>query len=99
MEIISIEARTYEAIMERFKATAQRVAALRKRSESKELKEWLDSQDVCEILGVTKRTVQTLRETGKLGFTMITHKTYYRREDVKKFLDASLTRKEVRNGK
>ena len=85
--------------MERFQATVRKVAALRKRSESKELKEWLDSQDVCEILGVTKRTVQTLRETGKLGFTMIAHKVYYRREDVKKFLDASLIRKEVRNGK
>lgn len=99
MEVISIEARTYEAMMKRFQATAQRVADLRKRSESKDLKEWLDSQDVCEILGVTKRTVQTLRETGKLGFTMIAHKTYYRREDVKKFLETSIIRKEVRNGK
>ena len=99
MEIISIDARTYEAMISRFQATTQKVAALRKRSESKELKEWLDSQDVCEILGVTKRTVQTLRETGKLGYTMIAHKVYYRREDVKKFLDASVTRKEVRNGK
>jgi excisionase family DNA binding protein len=86
-------------MISRFQATTQKVAALRKHSESKELKEWLDSQDVCEILGVTKRTVQTLRETGKLGFTMIAHKVYYRREDVKKFLDASLTRKEVQNGK
>ncbi len=99
MEIISIEARIYAAMMERFQATVRKVAALSKYSESKELKEWLDSQDVCEILGVTKRTVQTLRETGKLGYTMIAHKVYYRREDVKKFLDASVTRKEVRNGK
>ena len=99
MEIISIEARIYAAMMERFQATVRKVAALRKYSESKELKEWLDSQDVCEILGITKRTVQTLRETGKLGFTMIAHKVYYRSEDVKKFLDASVTRKEVRNGK
>ena len=99
MEIVSIEARTFEAMMSRFQAMTQKVAALRKRSKSKELKEWLDSQDVCETLGVTKRTVQTLRETGKLGYTMIAHKVYYRREDVKKFLDASVTRKEVRNGK
>jgi excisionase family DNA binding protein len=99
MEIVSIEARTFEAMMSRFQAMTQKVTALRKRSESKELKEWLDSQDVCEILGVTKRTVQTLRETGKLGYTMIAHKVYYRREDVKKFLDTSITRKEVRNGK
>jgi carbamoylphosphate synthase small subunit len=99
MEIISIEARTYEAMISRFQATTQKVTALRKRSESKKLKEWLDSQDVCEILGVTKRTVQTLRETGKLAYTMIAHKVYYRPEDVKKFLDASVTRKEVRNGK
>ena len=99
MEIISIEARAYEAMISRFQAVTQKVAALRKRSESKELKEWLDGQDVCEILGITKRTVQTLRETGKLGFTMIAHKVYYRSEDVKKFLDASLTRKEGQNGK
>jgi hypothetical protein len=66
MEVISIEARTYEAMTKRFQATAQRVAALRKHCESKKLKEWLDSQDVCEILGVTKRSVQTLRETSAL---------------------------------
>jgi excisionase family DNA binding protein len=77
---------------------ARRVATLRKRSESKELKEWLDSQDVCEILGVTKRTVQTLRETGRLAYTMIARKVFYRPQDVKKFLDASVARKEVRNG-
>lgn len=96
---MNIEARTYEAMIERFRATVQKVTDMRKRCQSKELKEWLDSQDVCEILGITKRTVQTLRETGKLSYTMITHKIYYRREDVKKFLDKSVTRKEVRNGK
>lgn len=99
MEIVSIEARTYEAMISRLQKVAQRVGTLRQQSESKELKEWLDSQDVCEILGITKRTVQTLRESGKLGYTMIAHKVYYRPEDVKKYLDACVTRKEVHNGK
>lgn len=44
MEVISIEARTYESMMKRFQATAQRVAALRKRSEGTFIKYYKISQ-------------------------------------------------------
>ena len=93
-----MEARTYEAMMSRFEAFAQRVDTLCHRHESRDLKEWLDSQDVCEILGVTKRTLQTLRDNGRLACTMIAHKVYYRPEDVQELIERFACGKEARNG-
>ena len=46
MEIINIEARTFEAMMERFEAFARKVDILCGQHKGKELKEWLDNQDV-----------------------------------------------------
>ena len=38
-------------------------------------------------LKLSKRTVQTLRSTGRLPYTRFNHKTYYRLEDVMKVLE------------
>lgn len=46
-------------------------------------KEWLDSDDVCRLLCISPRTLQTMRENGTLAYTKISHKVYYRPEDVK----------------
>ena len=46
-------------------------------------KDWLDSDDVCRRLCISPRTLQTMRENGTLAYTKISHKVYYRPEDVK----------------
>ena len=46
------------------------------------LRKWLDTQDVCQTLNICPRTVQTLRDNGTLAYTQISHKTYYKPEDV-----------------
>lgn len=51
------------------------------------LEKWLDNQEVCEILSISRRTLQILRDTGKLTFTMIDHKIYYRTKDVEAFIN------------
>jgi hypothetical protein len=51
------------------------------------LEKWLDNQEVCEIIGISKRTLQTLRDTSKIAFTMIEHKIYYRPKDVETFIN------------
>ncbi len=98
MEIVNIEARTFEVMMSRFEALARRVDDLCHRHRNKELKQWLDSQEVCEILGVTKRTLQTLRDNGRLAYTMIAHKTWYRPQDVQRLVGQLADRKDVRHG-
>ena len=48
--------------------------------------DWLHNGDVCQLLNISKRTLQHYRDTGVLPFTQIGHKCYYRREDVERLL-------------
>jgi hypothetical protein len=46
----------------------------------------LDNQDLAFLLKVSKRTLQRYRSNGTLPYFMIGHKTYYRTDDVRKFV-------------
>lgn len=87
MEIINVESQTWEMMMARLEAFAQRVESLCNISGDKTLQRWLDNQDVCEILNISKRTLQTYRDNGTLAYTQIGHKMYYRPEDVEQLID------------
>lgn len=47
----------------------------------------LDNHDLCQMLNVSKRTLQRYRSSGELPFQMIYHKTYYKESDVVKFIE------------
>ena len=86
MEIINIEARTFETMMQGFESFVRKVDKLCEKYVGKELSEWLDNQDVCLILHISPRALQSLRDTGKLAYTQIDRKMYYRPEDVEKLI-------------
>jgi hypothetical protein len=86
MEIVNIEARTFEAMAERFKQFVQRVNNLC-RPQSKGLGKWPDNQEVCMILNISKRTLQTYRDNGTLPYSQINHKMYYKPKDVERVLN------------
>ena len=77
-------------IMERFDRNEQLICSLT----GKELKEvhyldgerLLDNQDVCRMLNISPRTLQTLRDNGTLAYSQINHKTYYHPEDVQRIV-------------
>lgn len=52
------------------------------KSGKKKTNNWLDHQDVCQRLKISKRTLQTLRDNGTLAYTKIGNRTYYLPEDV-----------------
>ena len=52
----------------------------------KKTNNWLDHQDVCQRLKISKRTLQTLRVNGTLAFTKIGYRTYYLPEDVESII-------------
>lgn len=87
MEIINVEASTFEAMMTRFEAFAERVEKLCQSGGEKTLKKWLDNQDVCDILNISKRTLQTMRDNGTLSYTQINHKMFYKPEDVARVIN------------
>ncbi len=69
MEVISIERSTYEELLTSFNSFVSQMKAMADRGTDKRLGEWLDNQDVCQILNISPRTLQTLRDNGTLAYS------------------------------
>ena len=89
MEIVNIEARTFEAMMNRFDALEQKMNSLHS-EQDKSLNKWLDNQDVCLILNISKRTLQTYRDNGTVPYNQINHKIYYKPDDIEQLTQKSV---------
>jgi hypothetical protein len=55
----------------------------------------LDNQDVCQLLNVSKRTLQRYRSSGELPYQMIYHKTFYKESDVEAFIKTNFRKRET----
>lgn len=61
------------------------------------LEDWIDNYDVMEMLHISRRTLQTLRSNGKVQFSKIGRKIYYRRQDIQNMLAENYTMFEIHN--
>lgn len=86
MNIINVDAETFEQMLSKFESFAKRMETLCRLHGNKDNREWLDNQDVCLLLNISSRTLQTLRDNGTLAYSQINHKTYYKPEDVEKIV-------------
>ena len=93
MEVISIERGTYEELLTSFNSFVIQMKAMAGRGTDKRIGEWLDNQDACQILNISPRTLQTLRQNGTLAYSQIEHKTYYKPEDVERIIPIVEVRK------
>lgn len=89
MKIINIEERAYNMMMARFQTLAERVDQISKSRGDKSLKTWLENQEVCAILSISMRTLQTYRDNGTIAYSQIGHKIFYRIEDVEQLLKSA----------
>ena len=86
MEVISIERSTYEELLTSFNSFVTKMKEMASRGNDKKLGGWLDNQDVCQMLNISPRTLQTLRDNGTLAYSQINRKVYYKHEDVESIL-------------
>ena len=86
MEVISIERSTYEELLTSFNSFVTKMKEMASRGNDKGLDDWLDNQDVCQMLNISPRTLQTFRDNGTLAYSQINRKVYYKPEDVEKIL-------------
>lgn len=70
----------------KFDHFVRRMDAICQRHGEKKKTEWMDNQDVCRMLNISPRTLQTLRDNGILAYSQINHKTYYRPGDVQRMV-------------
>ncbi len=88
MEVITIERSAYELLVARLDELTRKVKQLVAKSKAEPFDDWLDNQDVCQLINLTPRSLQSYRDRGKIAFSMIDRKVYYKRPDVQKFIDS-----------
>ena len=86
MEVITIERSTYEELLTSINSFVTKMKAMASRGNDKGLGDWLDNQDVCQILNISPRTLQTLRDNGTLAYSQINRKLFYKPVDVESIL-------------
>lgn len=87
MGIIVIESRTYNEMQRAFTDFANEIKEICYTSNLSE--DWLDNQGVCRILNISKRTLQYYRDYGKVPFSQIGNKCYYKTSDIEKLISNS----------
>ncbi len=74
-----------EEIRGKLEQVLKELETLKKQSALSET--WLDNQDVCEMLHISKRTLQNYRDNGILPYSQIGGKIYYKASDIDKHLE------------
>ena len=95
MEIICIDKRTFDELVVRFSMIEKKVTGICNPAKDAGLKKWMDNQEVCGILRISKRTLQVYREKGLLPFTRVKNKFFYKPEDVQNMLESRPTKKKA----
>lgn len=86
MEITNIDKAVFENMILQFRNFKNRIDSLCQKYKSKELSQWIDNQDVCLMLNISPRTLQTYRDTGRISFSRINNKIYYKVSDIEELL-------------
>lgn len=92
MNVVTIESEAFQRIMNKIDGLEARFAEIAKKAANPMSETWLDNQEVCELLKISKRTLQTYRDEKMLPFSQINHKIYYRASDLERFLKKHYTK-------
>ena len=82
MEVVIIERKAFEALMADVSSLTERVNRLCGRESDRRMAKWMDNEEVCRLLRLSPRTLQTMRDKRLIACSQIGKKFYYRREDV-----------------
>jgi hypothetical protein len=91
MDIVAIESKTFGQIKERFEDFSRQVKNLC--GDSRDKDKWLDNDEVCELLQISRRTLQSYRDNGILPYSQIGRKCYYKVADIENLINQSQTPK------
>lgn len=88
-----------ERIMDRFDKQDKKLDKMNKHRNMLDGELLFDNQELCQLLHVSKRTLQRYRSTGELPFQTVYHKTYYKESDVHFFIRENFNKKKSDDNK
>jgi len=90
MNVITIESQAFLKIMDDIEAIRE---GLNQKIPQNPLGEkWLDIQETCQLLKISKRTLQNYRDNGILPYSQIAGKIYFKASDIQSHLEKHYTR-------
>jgi len=85
MEVITMEAVVFKQIMARFDKLEQFIIEKKKLNPLTEV--WLDVSDACNLLKISKRTLQSYRDNKIISYSRVSNKIYFKATDIEKHLN------------
>lgn len=85
MEVITFESKAFLELIKKIDSIAQYVTSQNSNSEPAS-EVWLNSNEVADLLKISTRTLQRLRNDKMIGFTVLRGKCLYRLSDIEKSL-------------
>lgn len=82
MNVITIQSEAFNEIVGKIEQINKRLTE--KEKEPKE--QWLDNQELMQLLKISKRTAQHYRDSGLISFSQVGNKIYYKLSDVEEHL-------------
>lgn len=92
MDYIIIEKAIFSAIVERITEYSARLEMVMTRPGCSSLGNWVDNERAQRLLHRGKRSLQTLRSSGKIGYTTIDGKVMYPLKEIERYLKQSYTK-------
>ena len=89
MEVITIESRAFKLLVEKLDALTEYVYSMVRPVENED-ENWVGSQEICQFLKISERTLQRLRANGKITYSCMSGKYYYQIGQIKKLLRAHI---------
>jgi hypothetical protein len=84
MNVITLESEAFQQIVSKLEAISTTLIKNKKTTPLSDV--WMDNQDLCELLHISKRTLQHYRDSGKIPFSQVGAKIYYKAKDIDDFL-------------
>ena len=90
MNTNEISSESSQVLFEKIESIYQLLLKERKQYPMSE--KWLDIQETCQLLKISKRSLQSYRDLGILGFSQIKGKIYFKISDIEEHLKSHYVR-------
>jgi len=84
MEVITFDSEAFNQIMDQIKSIGQKIDNNIRKQPLSDV--WLDIQETCQLLKISKRTLQAYRDNKVLSYSQIGGKIYFRAVDIEEHL-------------
>ena len=81
---------TFEEIKQALSSIIRDIRTGRGIRQEERLTEWMDNQEACIMMDISPRKLLTLRSTGKIPYSRIDRKIYYRKKDIITYMEGLL---------